>query len=258
MKISIITIAFNAQATIAAAVESVVSQRGDNFELEYIIVDGASTDCTLAAIEPHRESISTVISEPDQGLYDAMNKGVEAATGEFIGILNADDQYAHDAVLRNVAACLLSSSADSLYGDLVYINEANEITRHWKSGGYRNGQFNPEGFLNGWMPPHPTFFLRKSAYEQHGLFNLQLRSAADYELMLRMLFKHRVSTVHLPEVLVHMRTGGVSNASWSNRVRANREDRMAWRLNGLSPRPWTLIAKPLRKLSQWWSNGENV
>ena len=258
MKISVITIAFNAQETISAAVESVVSQRGDNFELEYIIVDGASTDGTLAAIEPHRESISTVISEPDQGLYDAMNKGVEAATGDFIGILNADDQYAHDAVLRNVAACLLSSSADSLYGDLVYINEANEITRHWKSGGYRNGRFNPRGFLNGWMPPHPTFFLRKSAYQRHGLFNLQLRSAADYELMLRMLFKHRVSAVHLSEVLVHMRTGGVSNASWSNRVKANREDRMAWRLNGLSPRPWTLIAKPLRKLPQWWSKKENV
>lgn len=258
MKISIITIAFNAQATIADTVESVVNQRGDNFELEYVIVDGASTDGTLDAIAPYREQISTVISEPDQGLYDAMNKGVAAATGDFIGILNADDHYAHDAVLGHVAGCLLSSSADSLYGDLVYINEAHEITRHWKSGGYRNGQFNPKGFLNGWMPPHPSFFLRKSAYDQHGSFNLQLRSAADYELMLRMLFKHRVSTVHLPEVLVRMRTGGVSNASWSNRLKANREDRMAWRLNGLSPRPWTLIAKPLRKLSQWWSKEENV
>jgi len=255
MKISIVTIAFNAEATIADAVQSVVNQVGDQvsdpFELEYIVVDGASTDGTLAAIEPFRDRITTVISEPDLGLYDGMNKGVRAATGDFVGILNADDTYAHNQVLSKVARLLTTSSADSLYGDLVYVDGNDRVVRHWKSGGLRNGKFNPRGFLSGWMPPHPTFFIRKSAYLKHGSFNLALKSAADYELMLRMLFKHRISSVYLPEILVRMRTGGVSNASLGNRWRANREDRKAWRLNGLTPRPWTLIAKPLRKLSQW-------
>ncbi len=252
MKISIVTIAYNAEATIADAVQSVVNQSGDAFELEYIIIDGASTDGTLAAIEPYRQRITTVISEPDQGLYDGMNKGIAAATGDFIGILNADDVYAHDQVLQRVAQTLTSSAAESLYGDLVYVNAADEVVRHWQSGGFRDGKFKRTGFLNGWMPPHPTFFLRKSAYDRHGAFNLQLKSAADYELMLRMLFKQQLSTAYLPEVLVRMRTGGVSNANWTNRWKANREDRMAWRLNGLKPRPWTLLMKPLRKLAQWW------
>ena len=251
MKISIVTIAYNAESTIAEAVKSVVGQKGSNFELEYIIVDGASTDGTLAAIEAFRSRITTVISEPDQGLYDAMNKGLTAATGDFVGILNADDCYAHDHVLSNVVQMLSTSAADSLYGDLVYVDEQDQVVRHWISGGLRQGKFNPGGFLNGWMPPHPTFFIRKNAYNLHGGFNLALKSAADYELMLRMLFKHQVSTAYLPEVLVRMRTGGMSNVSWGNRWRANREDRKAWRLNGLTPRPWTLIAKPLRKLSQW-------
>ncbi len=251
MKISIITIAFNAEATIADAVQSVINQVGDNFELEYIIVDGASTDGTLKAIAPFRDRISTVISEPDRGIYDGMNKGIKAANGDFIGILNADDRYAHEQVLSNVAETLSATSADSLYGDLVYVDENDQVVRHWNSGGLRNGKFNPQVFLNGWMPPHPTFFIRKSAYNKHGDFNLTLKSAADYELMLRMLFKHRISSAYLPEILVRMRTGGISNSSLRNRRRANREDRKAWRLSGLTPRPWTLLAKPLRKLSQW-------
>lgn len=255
MKISIVTIAFNAEATIADAVQSVINQVGDNFELEYIIVDGASTDGTLKTIAPFRDRISTVISEPDCGIYDGMNKGIKAATGDFIGILNADDRYAQEQVLSHVAETLSNTSADSLYGDLVYVNENDQVVRHWKSGGIRNGKFNPQGFINGWMPPHPTFFIRKSAYNKYGDFNLALKSAADYELMLRMLFKHRISSAYLPEILVRMRTGGISNSSLRNRWLANREDREAWRLNGLTHRPWTLIAKPLRKLSQWCKKG---
>jgi glycosyltransferase len=255
MKISIVTIAFNAEATIADAVQSVVNQVGDNFELEYIIVDGASTDGTLKAIKPFRNRISTVISEPDRGIYDGMNKGIKAANGDFVGILNADDTYAHEQVLSHVVETLSTTSADSLYGDLVYVDENDQVVRHWSSGGLRNGKFNPQGFLNGWMPPHPTFFIRKSAYNKHGDFNLTLKSAADYELMLRMLFKHRISSAYLPETLVRMRTGGVSNSSLRNRWRANREDRTAWRLSGITPRPWTLIAKPLRKLFQWRKKG---
>ena len=248
MKISIITVAYNAEATIAEAVASVVSQRQDGFELEYIIVDGASTDETLAALEPHSDGIAHIISEPDRGLYDAMNKGVAAATGDFIGILNADDTYAHNGVLAAVAARLEETGADALYGDLDYVaaDGSGRVVRRWRSG-----EMGPRSFLRGWMPPHPTFFLAKSVYAEHGVYSLDLRSAADYELMLRMLHKHRVRATYLPDVLVKMRTGGVSNASWGNRLRANREDRRAWRMNGLRPMPWTLVIKPLRKLGQW-------
>jgi len=248
MKISIITVAYNAEATIAEAVASVVSQRQDGFELEYIIVDGASTDETLAALEPHSDGIAHIISEPDRGLYDAMNKGVAAATGDFIGILNADDTYAHNGVLAAVAARLEETGADALYGDLDYVaaDGSGRVVRRWRSG-----EMGPRSFLRGWMPPHPTFFLAKSVYAEHGVYSLDLRSAADYELMLRMLHKHRVRATYLPDVLVKMRTGGVSNASWGNRLRANREDRRAWRMNGLRPMSWTLVIKPLRKLGQW-------
>ena len=250
MKITIVTIAFNAEATIADAVASVISQKRDGFDLEYIVVDGASSDGTLDAIEPYRNQINQLISEPDQGLYDAMNKGLRAATGDFVGILNADDLYAGDDVLQKVAAQLSASGADSLYGDLVYVDRhaTERVTRRWVSG-----TFHPRSFLRGWMPPHPTFFMRRDAVDQFGEFSLKLSSAADYELMLRMLCKHGLSTVYLPEVLVRMRVGGMSNASWGNRWRANREDREAWRMNGLRPWPWTVWMKPLRKLPQLWS-----
>ena len=191
MKISIVTVAYNAEATIAAAAASVISQRQDGFELEYIIVDGASTDGTLAALEPYRDGIARVISEPDRGLYDAMNKGVAAATGDFIGILNADDAYAHDRVLAAVAARLAATGADALYGDLDYVagDGSGRVVRRWRSG-----EMGPRSFLRGWMPPHPTFFLARSVYAEHGVYSLDLRSAADYELMLRMLYDPRLTT----------------------------------------------------------------
>ena len=187
MKISIVTVAYNAEATIAEAVASVVGQRQDGFELEYIIVDGASTDGTLAALEPYRDGIAHIISEPDRGLYDAMNKGVAAATGDFIGILNADDAYAHTGVLAAVAARLEETGAEALYGDLDYVaaDGSGRVVRRWRSG-----EMGPRSFLRGWMPPHPTFFLARSVYAEHGVYSLDLRSAADYELMLRMLHKH--------------------------------------------------------------------
>jgi glycosyltransferase len=177
-----------------------------------------------------------------------MNKGIATATGDFIGILNADDTYAHTGVLAAVAAHLKETSAKALYGDLDYVaaDGSGRVVRRWRSG-----EKGPRSFLQGWMPPHPTFFLARSMYTNHGVYSLELRSAADYELMLRMLHKHGVSATYLPDVLVKMRTGGVSNASWGNRLRANREDRRAWRMNGLRPMPWTLVMKPLRKLGQW-------
>jgi glycosyltransferase involved in cell wall biosynthesis len=251
MKLSIITIAFNAADTIEDAVKSVLSQRCEGFELEYLVIDGASTDATLAVLAPYRESIH-LISEPDQGIYDAMNKGIASASGDLIGILNADDLYASDNVLQRVVDLFIRSGSDSVYGDLVYVHrdDPSKVTRTWTSGAFKR-----EAFLHGWMPPHPTFFVRKSVYLAHGVFSLQLRSAADYELMLRFLYQAKISTEYLEDTLVRMRVGGMSNASLSNRWRANREDREAWRLNGLKPKPWTLLLKPLRKVSQFWKHG---
>ncbi len=248
MKLSIITIAFNAADTIKDTVESVLSQQLEGFDLEYIVIDGASSDATLAILATYQDRI-TLISEPDQGIYDAMNKGISNASGDYIGILNADDMYASKDVLQRVTDLFKSSRAESVYGDLVYVDrdDPSKVTRTWNSGPFKRS-----AFLQGWMPPHPTFFVRKSVYDAHGLFSLQLRSAADYELMLRFLFKNGITTAYLPSTLVRMRLGGLSNASLGNRWRANREDRKAWRMNGITPYPWTLLMKPLRKVSQLW------
>lgn len=249
MKISIVTIAFNAADTIADTVASVVGQRlPDGVALEYIVVDGGSTDGTLDVIAPWRDRVDVLISEPDEGLYDGMNKGIAAATGDFVGVLNSDDLYAEVEVLAKVARRLLESGADGLYGDLVYVDrvDTSRVTRKWVSGVYREG-----AFLQGWMPPHPTFFARREAFERWGGFNLALKSAADYELMLRFIHKHGLQVAYLPEVMVRMRVGGMSNASAGNRLRANREDKAAWRMNGLKPLPWTLVMKPLRKIGQF-------
>lgn len=170
-----------------------------------------------------------------------------------IGILNSDDYYASHDVLTMVSNTFENDSIDACYGDLVYIDskDTRKITRNWKSG-----SFHPRKFYWGWMPPHPTFFVRRSIYEKYGVFNLFLGSAADYELMLRFLGKHRISTVYIPKVLVKMRSGGTSNVSLKNRLKANRMDRKAWEVNGLKPYPWTIYMKPLRKIPQYFVFGQ--
>lgn len=245
MKISIVTPTFNSAATIRDTLESIQMQ--DYSEIEHIIVDGVSRDETLRIVSqyPH---VRKVLSEPDRGLYDAMNKGVGLATGDVVGILNSDDFYTHPQVLSRVAAQLDETGADALYADLEYVAVRNihRVVRIWKAG-----RLYPGCFQNGWMPPHPTFFVRRHLYEQFGLFNPELRFSADYELMLRFLLKNKISVCYLPEVTVRMRTGGASNASLRNRLRANREDRLAWEMNGLKPRFYTLYMKPLSKIRQW-------
>ena len=246
MKISIITIAYNSAETIEATIQSVIAQ--DYTDVEYIIIDGASTDATMDVVDRYRDQVAVVVSEPDQGIYDAMNKGVARATGDIIGILNSDDFYADNTVLSNVVARFKESGAEAVYADLVYVERDNpdKVVRYWKSKPYKPGMFR-----KGWMPAHPTFFLRNECYRTHGTYSTELRSAADYELMLRMLEKHKISAVHLPRVLTKMRVGGQSNVSLKNRIRANKEDRRAWKMNGLTPAWYTLTVKPLSKLSQF-------
>ena len=242
--ISIITATYNSAATLKDCLNSV---RDQQLAVEHVIIDGVSKDATLkiAGSYPH---VSRIISEPDGGIYDAMNKGIAVATGEVIGILNSDDFYADDQVLARVAEVFKDPSVETCYGDLHYVDAVTtgKVTRNWRAGRYRRG-----AFYWGWMPPHPTFFVRRSVYERFGRFNLNLGSAADYELMLRFLVKHQVSSVYVPDVLVKMRAGGESNASLKNRLKANRMDRRAWQVNGLKPYPWTLTMKPLRKVGQF-------
>ena len=247
MKISIITVAYNAEKTIEDAIQSVLNQTYNN--IEYIIVDGKSSDATLDIISKYPE-ITKVISEPDNGLYDAMNKGIQVASGAVIGILNADDVYANEHVIQSIANTFLSNDCDATYGDLVYVkeNDLNAVVRNWKSGIYNEGDFR-----KGWMPPHPTFFVKKDCLEKHGTFNLDFRTSADYELMLRLIHKHKIRLAYLPELIVRMRVGGQSNASLKNRITANKEDRKAWEVNGLKPGNLTLIRKPLSKIKQFWS-----
>lgn len=245
-RVTIITPTFNSARTLRDTLESVSIQ--DHPAIEHIIVDGGSKDETLAIARsfPH---VARVISEPDEGIYDAMNKGISIATGEIVGILNSDDFYADAKVIRDVVAAMTAADADSAYGDLVYVHpeRTRTVERTWRSG-----EYHPRRFLFGWMPPHPTFFVRKAVYDQFGVFHPRLRSAADYELMLRFLFRHRISTCYVPRVLVHMRSGGQSNASVRHRIRANREDREAWRINDLRPYPFTLLLKPVRKIGQFF------
>lgn len=244
MKISIITPAYNAAATLRDTLESVRDQTYP--AVEHLLMDGGSTDDSYRIVQdfPHVE----VYSEPDRGLYDAMNKGIARATGEIIGILNADDFYAIPWALEQIAELFKDPQIDAVYADLDYVDpqDTRRVIRQWRSD-----PFEPEAFLRGWMPPHPTFFVRRALYERYGAFNLDFRISADYELMLRFLYKHRVRAVYLPRVLVHMRAGGVSNANLRQRLRANREDRLAWKVNGLSPRFYTTLLKPLRKIRQW-------
>jgi glycosyltransferase involved in cell wall biosynthesis len=245
MKVSIITATYNSAATLEACLRSVAAQ--DHKSIEHIIIDGGSSDDTLQIVEKYKSNIAKVVSEMDEGIYYALNKGISLATGDIIGILHSDDFYVNEKVISKVAA-EFEKGADSVYSDLQYVDRSNtdKVIRNWRSGEYKEGIF-----LSGWMPPHPTFFIRRSCYEKYGAFNTKLRSAADYELMLRMLHKHEISTAYIPEVLVKMRVGGKSNATLMNRIRANKEDRLAWKLNSLEPGMFTLIFKPLSKIRQY-------
>jgi len=246
MKISIITVSYNSVGTIKDTIESVLSQVDCN--VEYIIVDGNSSDGTLDVVNQYRQHIYSVISEPDGGIYEAMNKGLSIATGDIVGILNSDDIYQNKHVLHKVAREFEKKRCEALYGDLVYVERDNthKVVRKWKSG-----RFNRNKFKFGWMPPHPTFFATLDTYKKHGFFQEHLKNAADYELMLRFLYKHGLRTSYIPEVFVRMRVGGVSNARIANRIKANKEDRKAWEMNGLQPNPFTLWLKPFRKIFQF-------
>ncbi|MCB9233617.1 MAG: glycosyltransferase [Bacteroidia bacterium] len=245
MKVSIVTVVYNGEAFIETAIRSVLEQ--DYPDIEYIVVDGASKDGTMAIIGRYRSKIATVISEKDSGIYNAMNKGLRLATGDLVGILNADDFYAGPQVISKVVKALEASGKDTLYADLVYVNPDNldKVVRYYSANNFRLKHFE-----RGDMPPHPTFFVKRSLYEAFGLFKEDYKICADFELMVRFLYIQKASSTYLPEVLVKMRTGGVSTEGFQSRVTVNKEMQRALRENGIHSSILKIWSKYFYKIFQ--------
>lgn len=244
MKISIITVCYNSEKTIENTILSVINQDYEN--IEYIVIDGNSTDNTLKIINKYKDKINRIVSENDNGIYDAMNKGIRLCNGEIIGFLNSDDYYANNDIINKIVNKFGENSPDAVYGDLEYIHSKTyEVIRYWKSGEYKNNLMN-----SGWMPPHPAFFIKKKIIDKYGSFNLDYSISADYELMLRFIHKNGIKLNYLPETLVKMRFGGKSN-SIKFILRKMTEDFSAMKENGINNPLHTLILKNITKLPQF-------
>lgn len=246
MRISVITVVLN-DPRVGRALHSLFRQEVEA-HIESIVIDGGSRPETLEAIEQYREQLAVFLSEPDRGLYDAMNKGLRYATGDIIGFLNADDQYADRFALRDIAAAFTDPSTDACYGDAVFLTRGRgRILRYWRAGQYRRWKY----YL-GWMPPHGTFFARRQLYERLGSFDLSYPIAADYELMFRFLFLGNIRVRYIPRVLLCMDAGGTSNASLRAILQGNRECWRTWKRHGLTAYGFLVpIAKPLRRIGQF-------
>lgn len=246
MKVSVITVVYNGEAVVEDAISSVLSQNYD--DVEYVVVDGASTDRTQEIIRKYDKQIEIFKSEPDEGIYDAMNKGIELASGDIVGFLNSDDFYANDAVVSRVAEEFEREKVDSVFGDLTYVSAVDpaRVIRTWKSSAHL-----PNAFRSGWHPAHPTFYAKKSVYENYGGFDTSLSISADFELMLRFLDVHGVSSSYIPEVLVRMRTGGESNQSLRNIYLGNSQIYAAFRKHGIEVPRLYFMKRMLAKLRQF-------
>ncbi|RTL30680.1 MAG: glycosyltransferase [Burkholderiales bacterium] len=242
MKISIIMAVYNGQDTIEAALQSILRQKGVDIEL--IVIDGASTDRTMDILHRYVDHVAMLRSEPDNGIYDALNKGLKLASGDVVGFLHADDMYADDLVVSDIVSAFSSSpDVDAIYGDLQYVSkeQPHAVVRHWRSGDYSYALLK-----RGWMPPHPTFYVRRSIYLQYGLFDTKYRIAADYDCIFRFLGRHQIGICYIPRVLVKMRIGGASNRSLGNIIQKSREDYRALRTNhigGLAALIWKNMSK---------------
>lgn len=250
--VSIITATLNSKDTIEETICSVLNQNYKN--LEYIVIDGGSTDGTLEIVKKYEPRISKLVSEPDRGKYDAMNKGIELSSGEIVGILNSDDFYVDGNVISIVAENMEEKKADCCWGDLFYVdrNFPERVIRYWKSSEYREGKFK-----EGWMPPHPTFFVKKEIYKKHGLYLIDFNFAGDYEMMLRLLEKYRIRSCYIHKILVKMRVGGEGNKNILNRIKANFVAYKAWEENGMKINPLVIFFwKPFSKISQFFKKYE--
>lgn len=246
-KVSIITAVYNQASTIASAIASVANQTSN--DIEHIIVDGMSNDGTDRVVDINQDKISSFIREPDDGLYDALNKGIAASSGDIIGFVHADDMLDSLGIIKRIQEEFVSGGYDAVYGDLLYVDSDHpeQVVRYWTPG-----EFERKKFRDGWMPPHPTVFFKKSAYLNHGVFRTDFGSGSDYECLIRLMYKTDLKIGYINQVVTRMRTGGQSNATLLNRLKANRTDRRAWLENGLAPPFGLRLRKPLSKLSQYF------
>ena len=246
LKISVVTVCFNDGDTIGDTIQSANCQTYRNFE--HIFIDGASSDNTLEVIATNSSVEKVVLSDPDDGIYDAMNKGIEKAKGDIVGFLHADDCFADSKVLEDIAGCFSDPAIQAVYGDLQYVDKDNvgKVVRKWQCL-----EFTPERLKRGWMPPHPTLYVRRQWYSLAGGFDIRYRIAADYYFILQLFSEQNFRATYLPRVLIKMRTGGASNRSFANIWSKSLEDFSALRRSGIGG-AWTLFAKNLRKISQFW------
>jgi glycosyltransferase involved in cell wall biosynthesis len=255
MKISIVTAVYNRARTIGDAIRSVSEQ--DHPDVEHVVIDGASNDATMQIVRSSVLRLPIVVSEPDAGIYDALNKGVQRATGDVVGLLHSDDVFADHRVVSDVAACFSDPAVNLVYGDLDYVGsrDGQRVVRHWKAG-----HLNSAGLRAGWMPPHPTVFVKADLYRSLGWFRTEFSISADYELMLRMFLSGKVVHRYLPRVLVRMRTGGESNRSIERILTKSSEDFAALRWNGFTKAGAVraLLLKNLRKVGQLFGNSSGM
>lgn len=247
MKITIITPTYNSEKTIERTIKSILSQSYNN--IEHIIVDGKSTDKTIDIVKKYQEIYPIkLFSEIDKGIYDAMNKGIELSTGEIINILNSDDVYDNDQVLKMVVSVFKDNKRiDAVYGDIKYFsNDTNKNTRVWRAGNYNEKKLN-----NGWIIPHPALFVKKSVYEKYGKFNLKFTIAADYEFILRILKIHKIKCIYVPTFFVKMYNDGKSAKNIKQRIIGWKELKMAWKINKLKTPKFFIFRRIIFKVSQY-------
>lgn len=248
LKLSIITCTYNSAKYLENNILSVKKQNFINFE--QVFVDGGSSDKTLKIISNYNDILNIkIVSEKDDGIYDAMNKGIKIATGDIIGILNSDDFYNNEFVFSDVMEFFNDPQVDAVYGDICYFaNDNNKITRYWKAGEYNENKLN-----NGWIIPHPALFIRKSVYDKYGYFNLDLKIAADYEFILRILKVYKIKVKYIPKVLVRMYSGGNSGSSLKQRINGWNELRKAWLINSLKIPKFFIFKRIIYKISQYFN-----
>lgn len=248
MKISIITVVLNGIDTIARNLESIASQRNLHPEIEHIVIDGGSTDGTLEFLLQHQDQIQILVSEPDNGLYDAMNKGIRLASGDIIGILNADDCYADDCILSNIHDIFEINNVEAVFGDLEYFKPKRPNIR---TRLYRSCHFLPSRLAKGLMPAHPTLFLRRTVYDQHGLFKAEYKIAGDFDFIARIFKDDLLNYIYLPKILTRMQTGGVSTRGLKNTILLNQEILRSCRENGISTNFFKLLSRYPRKFLEY-------